>query len=441
MRLMPLTDIFVREGRQRKVFNEKKMQDLSNSMQSGVGLIHPPLVLPTGELVAGENRLRVIKDLAANEIPIMHDGATVPLGMCPVTVLGTDDAAVAFRAEFDENDARTQLSWQERAEALARLHEYLGGNASDTAKRAFGTVGGHQVKDIKQAIILAKHLGRDDIAKAGNADDAMKILEREDERARLLASGKLILEMTPAEKHQLHNANCLDWLRAYEGEKFKCIITDPPYGIGADTVAPYGSQAGRGEHNYDDSFKGFDSLMQPLPSLMFNVTDSDAHVWLFCDVRRFGYLYDRFTAAGFWCYPYPVIRQYGGGSGRVYPKCQLRRDYDCLLFAMKGQRPCKGLGADILPGTGRLPTNEKLDFGPQKPVAVYRELLKRSAEPGWRILDIFAGSGTILDACEQMKMRAVAVEVDPAHYAMCKERLAALSKPTPKETPDVSSSF
>jgi site-specific DNA-methyltransferase (adenine-specific) len=443
MRLIPLDTITIAAGRQRKVFNEDKMRELSASLSSPVGLIHPLLVTKAGVLIAGENRLKTIRDLYANNIPITHDGQQLPIGMVPVTILGTEDARMLFKAEFDENDIRSPLTWQERAAALAKLHEFLGGSHNKTVVEAFGYTSGAFIREVREAVALVKHFNRDDIAKAKSRDDAMQILQREDEHARLLANGKIIVNMRPEDKHQLFNTDCLDWLAAYDGEPFKCIITDPPYGIGADTNAPYGSQQGRGEHTYDDSFEGFDTLMRALPSALHRVCDVDSHVWLFCDVRRFALLYDRFTAAGFWCYPYPVIRQYGSAAGRVYPKCEIRRDYDCLLFAMRGQRACRGLGADIIQGIGQIPKAEKLDFGPQKPVAIYQELLKRSAEPGWRVLDCFGGSGTLIDACERSKMRAVVLEKDSANYALCKQRLAALSEVQPKEkgANDVSSSF
>lgn len=50
-----------------------------------------------------------------------------------------------------------------------------------------------------------------------------------------------------------------------------------------------------------------------------------------------------------------------------------------------------------------------------KPVALFAHLIRNSSRPGEKVLDIFAGSGTTLVACEQLGRKARLVEYDP-HY-------------------------
>lgn len=51
-----------------------------------------------------------------------------------------------------------------------------------------------------------------------------------------------------------------------------------------------------------------------------------------------------------------------------------------------------------------------------KPVKLFAYLVRNSSRPGDLVLDPFAGSGTTVMACEQLKRRAAVMELDP-HYA------------------------
>ena len=60
--------------------------------------------------------------------------------------------------------------------------------------------------------------------------------------------------------------------------------------------------------------------------------------------------------------------------------------------------------------------NDLLEMHPTvKPVALVADAIKDCSKRGDIILDPFAGSGTILIACEQTRRRAAAMEIDP-HY-------------------------
>jgi len=59
----------------------------------------------------------------------------------------------------------------------------------------------------------------------------------------------------------------------------------------------------------------------------------------------------------------------------------------------------------------------------QKPVALYRWLLKNYAKPGDKILDTHVGSASSLIACYDMGFDAVGFELDAYYYRMSKQRL------------------
>lgn len=58
----------------------------------------------------------------------------------------------------------------------------------------------------------------------------------------------------------------------------------------------------------------------------------------------------------------------------------------------------------------------------QKPVALYKWLLKNYAKPGDKILDTHIGSGSIRIACHDMGFNLVGCELDPDYYKAQEER-------------------
>ena len=68
--------------------------------------------------------------------------------------------------------------------------------------------------------------------------------------------------------------------------------------------------------------------------------------------------------------------------------------------------------------------NKEMRIHPtQKPVALYRWILKKYAKEGWKILDTHVGSGSSLIACEREGFQYVGFEIDPDYYKAAMERI------------------
>jgi site-specific DNA-methyltransferase (adenine-specific) len=63
----------------------------------------------------------------------------------------------------------------------------------------------------------------------------------------------------------------------------------------------------------------------------------------------------------------------------------------------------------------------------QKPNTLYEKPLRRCSRPGDNVLDLTAGSGSIMVACEQMKRRAFLAEVDPIFATLIIKRYEKLT--------------
>jgi len=75
----------------------------------------------------------------------------------------------------------------------------------------------------------------------------------------------------------------------------------------------------------------------------------------------------------------------------------------------------------IQQGNKRL--NEERIHPTQKPIALYTWILKRFAQPGWKILDTHVGSASSLIACQRLGFDAVGYEIDERYYNLAAQRL------------------
>lgn len=463
-KLTHYSNIVILDDRQRKEFDAGKMQELFQSIEI-CGILNPPVTrqyLDQIVLVAGERRLKTMIDMHDLGITFTFEGKPVPAGMIPYSDVGELSVLQAEEAELDENLKRADLTWQEHAAAVNRLNalrekqgvernaDYLQGMAArgfepnpatlkmnvptvasitrelypeQTAGKADGELGS-LAANVRKEIIVSQHLSNPSVAKAKTLDEAFKILKREEEAGKNKALAASVGATFTASLHEAHNVNCLHWMALPENaERFDVILTDPPYGMGADSFGNAGGKLAGIEHHYDDSPEAWRDLMRAWCPLAFSVAKRQAHAYVFCDIDKFGELKQMMAAAGWDVFRTPLI-VYKTNSGRVpRPEHGPRRQYEILLYAIKGGKPVTAIYPDVIPSQA----DDNMSHGAQKPVMVYENLLQRSVRPGDTVLDAFSGSGTIFAACHGFKAKAVGLEMNPEYFGMGLKRLQDLS--------------
>ena len=246
MNVIPLSSIIIRPERQRQEFDPDALQELKVSIEDR-GLLHPPVLRRDGDswvLVAGERRLKAISEIFELGGKFSHNGQlfTSEIGVVPFTDLGELSLLEAEEAELDENLKRRDLTWQEHAAAVARLHALRNAQKAenvkavlanpaatelqkeraiatqvqtiaDTAEELTGRRDGSFQDQVRKEILVAKHLDNPAIAKAKSADEAFKLLKRDEERKKNLALAAEVGATFIASLHELHNVNCLDEAR------------------------------------------------------------------------------------------------------------------------------------------------------------------------------------------------------------------------------------
>ena len=428
-----IDSISIAANRQRRDFDLGALNELAESIQSK-GLMHPIVVRngPDGPiLVAGERRLRAIRDIWALGGSFTYNSTPCPAPQVPIVTLGELSPLAAEEAELEENTRRSDLTWQERAHANSRLASLRTNQAraagnpdpsvGDLSLEVRGSSDGRYKETTRRELIVARHLADPDIRSAKNVDDAFKILVRREEGERNTARAEAFGKSYSAASHKAIQADALEWLVAAEAEQFDVILTDPPYGMGADE---FGDSGGKvvGGHGYKDDAATFMRIVETCADHFYRICKPQAHLYIFCDIDNFAVWRSHLATDGWWVHRTPIIWHKPNGPRVPWPEHGPQRKWEMLLYAVKGKKNAITIKPDLV----SFAADENLGPAAQKPVALFTDLLRRSVRPGDSVLDPFAGTGTIFPAAHELKCYATGVEIDSASYGIGLRRLEAL---------------
>lgn len=430
MRTIAVDQVIVAPERQRKIFDEDSIRQLAADIAKPHGLLHPIVLENDGlTLVAGERRLRATGYLKNSGIRFTHMGEEVPLGHVPFLTLGQLSLDSLQEAQLSENVHRQQLSWQEVVSARAALLELRTTQGKTVVEVAaeIKRIEPEEVKShdvayfVKTPKVLAEHLHVPEVRNAASQDAAYKALARHMELdLRTMLGGRA--QASSADRHKCYHGDFRhELVRVCEPGSFDCIVTDPPYGVDADK---FSSQSDL-EHSYKDDAKTALELYSDLASLGYKYCRADAHLYAFCDLRHWWAIARIFEHHQWQVCPFPII--WDKGNQGIAPNVTWlpRRTHETILFARKGGKQTTGLYPSIITG---IKSVDLKTHAAQKPAELYVELLRRSCLMGERVLDPFAGSGTIFAAAERLSLSAVGIEVNKAYYEIASETMLTAMK-------------
>lgn len=429
--------LVIPEDRQRSEFDPAALVSLGDSIAS-IGLIHPIVVVKTSAhnytLVAGERRFRALSTLWAMGETVKCAGQVIPPYHVPCIDQGSLTQEELYEMELAENIERMDLSWQEKAQATAKFAELKRLQATKANKplptnQQIGTELRPTMTPIAAAeiardeIMVARLLKDEEISKAPTLKAALKMAKRKEELAQSARLGESVGRTFSSSDHTLLNRDCITALPELQAESqlFDCILSDPPYGMGAQDFADSGEKA-NGAHFYDDSYETWINLMSKFIPLTITLTKPQAHLYLFCDFDRFHELKIIAQNVGWTVFRTPLIWINHTANRAPWPNHGPMRKWQTILYAVKGKKPLKKLAPDTL----TFPSDTNLNHQAQKPIALYQELLARSCDPGNSVLDPFCGTGPIFPAAHALKIKATGIELDPSAYGIAVKRLEAL---------------
>lgn len=213
----------------------------------------------------------------------------------------------------------------------------------------------------------------------------------------------------------LRLADCMDVMKEFPDKHFDLAIVDPPYGIGWDREYEVMSGGVRkdGSIRRDPSWAG----RKPKEYKAGQWDKEQPPPEYFDELRRVSkrqivwggnYFTENLPPSGGW-----VTWEKGVPDGMTLSQCELAWT-NCL----NSVRHVRLLWA----GYKKCEESERI-HPTQKPVALYRWLLAKYAQPGQRILDTHLGSGSHAIACHYAGMHLTACEIDADYFEAAKERI------------------
>lgn len=203
--------------------------------------------------------------------------------------------------------------------------------------------------------------------------------------------------------------------RLLGGQHPNTMVTDPPYGVKLDmswrdTAKPDGSKNNKNLVKNDDRADWYDTYVL-FPGAV-------AYVWhasAFTDV-----VMANLRDAGFDCKQQIIWRKNAFVLGRANYHWQ----HEPCWYAVKkgGKSNWKGdrkqttvWDCDAPNRSGSSSKDDKTEHPTQKPVELFARSINHHTNPGEYVYDPFAGSGTLMVACEKTKRRALMMELDPKY--------------------------
>ena len=421
MQFLPLEELIIKPDRIRKKFNPLDVEGLADSLEA-LGLMHAVVVEKDGvTLVAGERRARAIILLYKESRTFNYNGEMVPVGTIPVVNLAELTSNKYKEAEFQENVIRINITWQEKAAAVADFHELREAEAFARGEIQTPNATAEELSelsddprgplavltDVKKDILVATHADDPEVRKAKSREEAFKLIEKKLERQHKERLAREFELSRKATSHNLIQGDLFNELPKLDPETFSCIIADPPYGIGADTFANQSAD----KHDYEDTPDISNAIMIAIAREGFRITTKRAHLYLFCDIKRFTLVKTLTENESWTVWPTPLIWYRGPNSGIApRPNHGPRRSYECILFANKGDRRVNHLYVDCLVDFPHI--RDEAARAASKPSALYKRLIEISCLPGDMVLDPCCGSGPIFDAAEKFGCMAWGIEID-----------------------------
>lgn len=412
LELFPIDMIIVSEKRQREGIGggkqaEERMKDLMASVEKN-GLFNPILLDDQNELIAGFRRLTAHKRLGRTEIPVLRRSE--------LTELQREEI------ELDENIQRQDLTWQERAAAVARIHEIRTAADPNWSQIDTAAVIGKERQQVRESIGLTqmmKHFPQ--LAKAKNMFQAVNQMKS-------LAKGMLRVQdvkENPVDYGRLEEkillGDSVELIKGIPDESFHHIVTDPPFGIDFDSRISDGTDS---ITQYEDGAASYRRILGMAPDL-YRVLKPDGFCIWFLGITWYEEAKRVFREAGFTVDEIPII--WDRSDGKTFSRRGDRyfgRGYDIALHCLKGDAELTKRGR---PNIFRYPPppSDETEQSVERPIELYAELINYLSLRGETIADFFVGSGSCAAAAAINKRDFFGIEQDPVRRARALKKIQA----------------
>ena len=221
--------------------------------------------------------------------------------------------------------------------------------------------------------------------------------------------------------YELHNTDCLEFMKTIEDNKIDAIITDPPYGI------DYQSARRTDRTQWKPKIQNDKEPFVEWVKDAYRITKDGGVLLCFYRwdvgevfrgaVRAAGYVV---KSEIIWD---KVVHGMGDLDGAFAP-C-----HENILFAVKGKFSFPGDRPRSIIRQKRVDA-EKLIHPNEKPVALLENIILSVTHPNDTCFEPFAGSGSMAIACHKTGRNFIGTELDKGYFDLAKNRIEQQTQQT-----------
>ncbi|MCB9833804.1 MAG: DNA modification methylase [Planctomycetes bacterium] len=344
------------------------------------GWRQPVVARPSGEVIAGNTRLKAARSLGMTSVPVVwFDGPDIE-----ATAFGIADNRTHEFAEWDE-PALAQL-----------LKELRDEDALD------GT--GYDDDDLDALIAELEDEIENDLDDPGPEEPAEKAVTQ-------------LGDLWVLGEHRLlcgDSTKIVDVERVLDGEKAALVATDPPYLVDYTGERPNDSGKDWSDSYREIDIKDAEGFFRALFSIIVAIVAPHAAVYCWHAHKRAGLIQRIWEEVGLLDHQQIVWVKPTSVFGRVYWHF---RHEPCVVGWVKGSKPEHDGNHEFdsvweidWEGAARVSGNE---HPTEKPVEIFARPMRKHTRPGDLVFEPFSGSGSQLIAAERLGRRCRAIEISP----------------------------
>lgn len=352
-------------ARNSRTHSPEQVAQIASSMKE-FGFTNPVLIDEQGGIIAGHGRVLAAQKLGIEEVPAIELSHLTETQKRAYVIA---DNKLALNAGWD--DEMLRLEFDELKEAGFDL-ELTGFTLEE--------IDGLQINEITEGLTdedAAPEAPENPVSKLGDVW--------------ILGNHRLMCgDSTSVDSVEL----------LLQKQRAQMVHTDPPYGVS------YQSNM-RTKSAKFDVLKNDDVFLDIAP-VIHAVSDGWVFVWTSWKVLP--QWFEQFSSFG---YPSNQVIWFKGGGGIGDLKRTFSSDYETALVWHRGAE-LTGKRIGSVWKVGKDGATEYL-HPTQKPVALAEEAIDKTTKVGYRVLDLFGGSGSTLIACEKTGRKAYLMELDPKY--------------------------
>ncbi len=398
----------------RDEYDPTKFKELKASI-ARMGQLQAVVVEANGDgtfvMIYGEHRYKAVKELNEEKHLIPH----LPPDQIRVELRSNLTEETKMMMQFEENERRSDFTWQERAKYVRNFHSMFRARGSNWTEDMTAAALGISSGMINYLLNLDKAVeAHPEVAKAITLTAAVKRMKT----AKKLEYKKFAVIKDQSEglmkaQQVLTLGDARDWIKGIPNESVDLVNFDPPWGDEASR------KVSENWDSFDDSTEYSDTLMAQLFPEIHRVLKNDSfcifwfRAWAQERMRGLAHTHGfntKFTRTPcIWYKPDKVSDQ------NRFPEKQPIEAYEMFFFLRKGDPVFSERNFQNVFVEPRTPRAAQI-HPTEKPVSLCERLIKICTVPGASVLDPCAGSAAFLQAAYKTFRKPFGCERDQDSY-------------------------